>query len=223
MENIANYFAWIKECSGKLGGALRNPAGSGDLAQLEQTIGFRLPEDMCEMFRMHAGQRECGESCQGCIGAIYGLHFLTPAEVAAEWAMWADFRNGYTADELANQFDRYEEVFVPKVVAKAYSKPGWVPLFRCPGRNDYFGVDLQPEGLGKYGQVINFGRDEPKKYVAAVSLDQFFSKLLSWGSREITATGSRAEEQTENLFGRNGGALLFNRFYGLADGREPAL
>ncbi|MFI9825247.1 SMI1/KNR4 family protein [Streptomyces sp. NPDC052013] len=223
MESIEKYFAWLEQHCPDIASELHGSANSDRLDRLEEKVGFRLPEDVRGMLGMRAGQQKCSESCEECIGAIYGLYFLTPDEIAAEWDLWADFRSDYTPDELADQFDRHEEVFAPDVVAKAYSKPGWIPLFRCPGRHDYFGVDLQPGELGQYGQVINFGRDEPKKYAAAASLDQFFAKLLSWGAREIPSRTIGAHEQVMKLFDTDDGALLFNRFYDLAEGQEPAL
>jgi cell wall assembly regulator SMI1 len=215
MSATGSYFEWLAECVPHVARQLRAPAGDAELAELEARLGLPLPEQVRSLYALHDGQ----EYTAG-LGVIYGLDFLSLADVAAVWNEWREVRDDPQYDP--EDFDPYEDVFVPGVVRKAYTTPGWVPLFRLPGGTDYFGVDLNPGDAGAYGQVINFGRDEPKKYAAAADLDGFFAVVLQWGRAE-SASEPRAnvEGHVEDLFGHGG--LVFERFHARASGEQIEL
>lgn len=206
------YFQWLTAQAPETARQLRPPAGEDDLAALSQRLNARLPEQVRSLYLLHDGQEHTVR-----LGVAYGLEFLTLAEVGAAWEQWRAVREA--ADYDPDDFDPYEEVFVPGVVRKAYTTPGWVPLFRCPGREDYFGVDLNPAQAGTYGQVINFGRDEPKKYAAAADLNGFFAMLLKWARAESLGDDPvQVEGHIEDLFGHGG--LAFERLHARASGKD---
>jgi cell wall assembly regulator SMI1 len=209
------YFEWLAGCAPHVARQLRGPAGDADIVALQARLGLPLPAQVLSLYGAHDGQ----ERTVG-LGAVYGLEFLSVNEVGDAWNEWRLVRDDPQYDP--NDFDPYEQVFVPGVVRKAYTTPGWVPLFRLPGGNDYFGVDLNPAESGAYGQVINFGGDEPKKYAAAVGLEPFFATLWQWGRAESAGGNAAAVEgHVEDLFGHGG--LVFERFHALASGRQISL
>jgi len=64
----------------------------------------------------------------------------------------------------------------PKAIQKAYAHPSWILLVRDWGENNIT-VDLAPGQMGKWGQVIIFGRDYDCKYVVAWSWSHFMAVL----------------------------------------------
>ncbi|KAF2404582.1 cell wall assembly and cell proliferation coordinating protein [Trichodelitschia bisporula] len=73
----------------------------------------------------------------------------------------------------------------PNTVQKAYAHPAWIPLARDWGGN-LIAVDLAPGPMGKWGQIILFGRDYDTKFVVARSWSAFLASLaddLTSGSK----------------------------------------
>jgi cell wall assembly regulator SMI1 len=209
------YFRWLAAHAPEVAGQLRPPADEADLAELSRLVGAQLPDEVRALYLLYDGQLDTV-----CLGVGYGLEFLTLQQVREEWQTWHAVRDAPDYDP--DDFDRYEKVFVPGVVRKAYTTPGWVPLFRVPGRADYIGVDLNPAENGIYGQVINFGRDEPKKYAAATSLDGFFASMLAWAEAESAGADPEAVQgHIEDLFGYGG--LALERFHAQASGEDVEL
>jgi len=62
----------------------------------------------------------------------------------------------------------------PKAIQKAYAHPSWISLARDWGGNN-IAIDLAPGPMGKWGQVILFGRDYDCKYVIARSWAHFLA------------------------------------------------
>jgi cell wall assembly regulator SMI1 len=206
------YFEWLASCAPEVAGQLRPPTSEEELTALSQRLGSPLPAQMRALYLLHDGQVDTVR-----LGVVYGLEFLSLKQVGEVWEEWRAVREDPAYDP--DDFDPYEDVFVPGVVHKAYTRAGWVPLFRCPGREDFFGVDLAPAENGTYGQVINFGRDEPKKYAAASGLEGFFAMLLEWAEAESAGADRAAvQEHIEDLFGHGG--LVFERFHAHASS-EP--
>lgn len=64
----------------------------------------------------------------------------------------------------------------PNAVQKAYAHPSWIPLARDWGGN-CIAVDLAPGPVGKWGQIIIFGRDYDCKFVIARSWGDFLARV----------------------------------------------
>lgn len=75
-------------------------------------------------------------------------------------------------DELLDR----QESQPPNAVQKAYAHAGWIPLARDWGGN-CIAVDLAPGPLGKWGQIIIFGRDYDCKFVIARSWAHFLAAV----------------------------------------------
>lgn len=80
----------------------------------------------------------------------------------AEWRIWKGLE-----EEYANEGDHYS---VPAGwIKERYIDRYWLPISKDWGGN-HLGLDLDPDEMGRWGQVINFGRDEEVKYVIARTL-----------------------------------------------------
>lgn len=64
----------------------------------------------------------------------------------------------------------------PNAVQKAYAHPSWIPMARDWGGN-CIAIDLSPGPMGKWGQVILFGRDYDTKFVIARSWAVFLASV----------------------------------------------
>lgn len=91
--------------------------------------------------------------------------------------------NGLWREELMGKQDSVP----PNSVQKAYAHRSWIPMARDWGGN-CLAVDLAPGPMGKWGQVILFGRDYDCKFVVARSWGAFLAILaddLTSGSDKV--------------------------------------
>jgi len=154
-----NYVDWLAEHAPDAFENLAPPATDQQLADLEKSVGQRLPEELSALLRLSNGQKDLARCC-----ALPGLVFLSAEHIANQWQKWEDFRSGETAEGL-EALDDYARALDPGV-RDVYTHPGWLPLLKDGARADFVGLDLAPIDDGVVGQIINFGRDEDKHFVA---------------------------------------------------------
>lgn len=140
------------------------PATAESLNALQHGIGRALPQPVCEWLLCCDGQEiESYASCSD--GLFFGLPFLGSDAILREWRFW---RHVDKDDRTVNNpdFQKRMASCPPGWVRKRYSCPDWIPLI-SDGLGNYIGVDLSPDpnGEGKPGQVILFGRDFDTKMV----------------------------------------------------------
>jgi cell wall assembly regulator SMI1 len=185
---------------------LVGPAPSERIADLEQALGQKLPEALTALLACNDGQREEQP------GVLFGLRFLSCRGIEAAWREWAEVRASLAEDAS----DLCGRSLTPGVHPD-YSRAGWIPVFADCGRPDYFGVDLDPAEDGHVGQVINFGRNEDDKYVAARNLEGFLASLLAWCKQHTK--GKDAPGWVAEVEGND--CVLFNHFHRLAEKPAP--
>ncbi len=81
-----------------------------------------------------------------------------------------------------------------RAIQKAYAHAGWIPLARDWGGNN-LAVDLAPGPVGKWGQVIIFGRDYDCKYVVARSWAAFLAMVAD----DMSGEKVFVDEETQEL------------------------
>lgn len=140
------------------------PAKAETLNALQHGIGRALPQAVCEWLLCCDGQEiESYASCSD--GLFFGLPFLGSDAILREWRFW---RLVDKDERTVNNPDLNKRMAScpPGWVRKRYSCPDWIPLI-SDGLGNYIGVDLSPDpnGEGKPGQVILFGRDFDTKMV----------------------------------------------------------
>ena len=172
-----------------------------DINELEHELDMTLPQDVRESLSIHDGQERGGRPT----GVILGCMLLDCEEIVQEWNQWKVVNEEYlsgskkptphyplkslnsnaasssssSSTPANNKLWRQElherqDSQPPKAIQKAYAHPSWIPLARDWGGNN-IAVDLAPGPLGKWGQIILFGRDYDCKYVIARSWSHFLS------------------------------------------------
>jgi len=150
----------------ELGKSMNAPASEVEIKAFEEKIGWSLPEDLREFYRIHNGESEE-------VGFFFGLPFLSLTGAAFEWEAWASI-----ADEGESGLDTNVSSVPDQHIKENYANRNYIPISKDFGGNN-LGVDLDPGPLGKRGQVINFGRDEEMRFVIAESLTEFLEFILA--------------------------------------------
>ena len=157
------YTSWLASHAPEAFANLAPGATDAELTALAAGIEPALPEQLVALLRLSNGQRDARGCC-----AMPGLEFLSTQRILQEWQSWADFRHGETSDGLES-LDDYSRALDPGVLDK-YTHPAWIPAFKDGWRADYIGFDMAPDTGGLVGQIINFGRDEDKHFIAFPTL-----------------------------------------------------
>lgn len=192
-EVLARIEAWHTTKVPLIHASLRPGVTDAELNALETKTGLKLPDAYRELYRWHDGQNWA-------VGSLFGLGFLPLTEVISEWQVWQDI-----IQESPDMNDEIPSQSIPSgCVQDAYVTPGWLPFLTDGGGNSV-GVDLNPGPAGVNGQVINFGRDEEKKYVLADSLDSFLREYLRrLEAGRVQVAGHERDTSSVHLLNVNG-------------------
>lgn len=191
---------WAEKNYPELWDQLGEGCTQNDINELEHELDMSLPQDVRDSLSVHDGQERGGRPT----GIIFSCMLLDCEEVVQEWKNWKivneeyltgarkqsysnkGLSNGASSSSASqaqngNRFWRQElldrqESQPPKAIQKAYAHPSWIPLARDWGGNN-IAVDLAPGPMGKWGQVILFGRDYDCKYVIARSWAHFLANV----------------------------------------------
>lgn len=212
---------WAEKNYPELWDQLGEGCTQNDINELEHELNMSLPQDVRESLSIHDGQERGGRPT----GIIFGCMLLDCEEIVQEWKNWKIVNEEYLSGakrhssfysnkglsngtsssssssqtQNGNRFWRQElldrqESQPPKAVQKAYAHPGWICLARDWGGNN-IAVDLAPGPMGKWGQVIIFGRDYDCKYVVARSWAHFLAVVAD----DITSEKVFVDEETGEL------------------------
>jgi cell wall assembly regulator SMI1 len=191
---------WCEKNYQELFDNLCEGCSQNDINELEHELDVSLPQDVRESLSIHDGQERGGRPT----GVILGCMLLDCEEIVQEWNQWKIVNEEYLTgakkptphyplkgpnngasssssshQQGPNKFWRQElldrqDSQPPKAIQKAYAHPSWIPLARDWGGNN-IAVDLAPGPMGKWGQIILFGRDYDCKYVVARSWSHFLA------------------------------------------------
>lgn len=134
--------------------------------ELENIIGQGLPQELRNVYAQNDGQSNDEVVC----GVLFGLEFLSLAEMKRVWRDWYDLAQ--SMPELAKEPGTSHP---PSAILAEYINIHRIP-FASDGSGNHLGIDLQPGLQGRIGQVINYGADEKRKFVVAPS----FKSFLAW-------------------------------------------
>lgn len=191
---------WVERNYEELFDQLCEGCTQNDVNELEHELDCTLPMEVRESLAVHDGQERGGTPT----GILFGCMLLDCEEIVQEWKNWRVVNEEYLsgATQIQPQFpikalggassssaapsqqnsnplwrqdllDRQESQ-PPKAIQKAYAHPSWIPLARDWGGNN-IAIDLAPGPMGKWGQVIIFGRDYDCKYVISRSWATFLA------------------------------------------------
>ena len=211
---------WAEDKYPELFDQLSEGCTQNDVNELEHELDCSLPLEIRESLQIHDGQERGGRPT----GIIFGCMLLDCEEIVQEWKNWrvvneeyltapANYRAQFppkvfagasssaahfsqpTANPLWRQelLDKQDSQ-PPRAVQKAYAHPGWIPLARDWGGNN-IAVDLAPGPVGKWGQIIIFGRDYDCKYVIARSWAAFLATVAD----DMSSEKVFVDEETQEL------------------------
>lgn len=153
---------WLEREYPELGDTLNYGILPQDLAQIEMSFGFSLPQPVRESYLCVDGQEP--ESSAGCAeGLFFGLTLLPLEDVLEEWRFWREVDDDPATGANAALRELMDSI-PAGWVRKEYSCRGWIPLIADKAGN-YLGIDMNPGEGGAVGQVIVFGRDFDTKVV----------------------------------------------------------
>lgn len=212
--------AWAEQNYEELWDQLSEGATQNDVNDLEHELDCQLPLEVRESLMIHDGQERGGRPT----GIIFGCMLLDCEEIVQEWKNWKVVNEEYLSRPNSRQsLPIYPKAFAgsssspapsnqppnplwrqelldrqdsqpPRAIQRAYAHPSWIPLARDWGGNN-IAVDLAPGPVGKWGQVIIFGRDYDCKYVIARSWAAFLATVAD----DISTEKVFVDEETSEL------------------------
>ncbi|RMZ89928.1 hypothetical protein DV736_g2854, partial [Chaetothyriales sp. CBS 134916] len=203
VEETAKMERWVEKNYPELLDSLGEGCSRNDVNELEHELDVTLPQDVRESLGIHDGQERGGRPTGiifGCMlldceeivqewnqWKVVNMEYLSTAPQPRAHYPLKSLNGGPSTSSTANHqspgaanklwrqdlLDRQDSQ-PPKAVQRAYAHPGWIPLARDWGGNN-LAVDLAPGPMGKWGQIIIFGRDYDCKYVVARSWSHFLA------------------------------------------------
>ena len=170
---------------------VRPAAAIADIDGAEQTIGRSLPADLAGLYQLSDGQTDYYDLTHGAhaetvrehgrwVCALFGdgWSFDPLSKLAEGWIAWKEVRDGYTPEQLADDFDSAVEVRGEDPVMSVYTSPDWVG-FATDGGGNQLAVDLAPRPGGTVGQVIVIGSDEDLRRVVAPGIVELLERCTA--------------------------------------------
>ncbi|MEH0937683.1 SMI1/KNR4 family protein [Micromonospora psammae] len=130
-----------------------------EILAVEEQLGVRLPEDLRALYRtIHDDGQESG---------LLGRFSPASLEQVVRWYHEGD-PGSYGWDDGLFEDDPVVFETHPFGHVRRLSRDDWWVTFASDHAGNFAAVDLDPAGLGSYGQVLTFGRDVwgPIQYVA---------------------------------------------------------
>jgi cell wall assembly regulator SMI1 len=158
-------------------GPLADGASEDDIARLEQTLGFRLPEDVRQSYAIHDGTGG---------RALYTSTGLSDLErIADNWTMMRELLEG-------GEFDDSDPDLKPKgPIRVRWWNLKWVPITDNASGN-YLCLDLDPAEGGSSGQLIDRDHERGPTKVIATGLREYLGRFaddLEAGRLQFGRTG----------------------------------
>ena len=214
--------AWAESNYEELWDQLSEGATQNDVNDLEHELDCQLPLEVRESLMIHDGQERGGRPTGiifGCMlldceeivqewknWKVVNEEYLSrpnsrqslpayPKAYAGSSSSAPAASNNQPPNPLWRQelLDRQDSQ-PPRAIQRAYAHSSWIPLARDWGGNN-IAVDLAPGPVGKWGQVILFGRDYDCKYVIARSWASFLATVAD----DLSTEKVFVDEETQEL------------------------
>ncbi len=173
------YKKWLKKVSPQQFELLNTGADLAQMNLLKKHFAFPLPEEFIQLYSFNNGQKDFPYK-----GSVFmSMTFLDIPNLIAQYDFWKELSTQeLNVGETFGDYYSYEKEggtsYPVKAIKIKYINLKWIPIWHDGGGN-HIGIDLDPDEKGIYGQVINFGRDQRKKFVIANSLSLFFKLINS--------------------------------------------
>lgn len=196
---------WLQAHAPEVPPTLRPGASKMQIAAFEQATELALPEDVRESLLIHDGQEESHP------GAIVGEPFDPLQKIESTLGYYRQLCEEYEQSDASCGLDIDCTSYPVDAIRCRHFNWKWIAMGDWDG--NCYGIDLDPGPNGVSGQVINFGRDEEKKYVLAMSWAHFLEDVadeLEAGNLAI-ARDAQGEVTSFGRPGKDDQALF--RFY----------
>jgi cell wall assembly regulator SMI1 len=192
--------AWLGEHLPILKLSLRPGISQTDLKRFEKSVGRSLPDDVRASWMIHDGQRPVPylpdapefnvEDYDDLLtkGIVFGSEVLplldekdclASSPSLGHWKFWSEMVEASERGEddgMLAEFSEESTSFPEGAIQRRHACRAWMPLVEMNDSN-HIGIDLDPGPSGGVGQVINFGRDQERKYVLARSWAHFLEDV----------------------------------------------
>jgi len=144
-------------------------ASEADFAELEQTLGYALPEEFKELYRVANGETD--------IGAVFaGEEWLSIERIIDEYDIWqALHADGSFQNDDGSDFGCQPED--AGIKPDFWWNPKWIPL-TADGSGNSKMIDLDPAEQGRVGQIIQMWHDDAAREKEAASLREFLQNYV---------------------------------------------
>lgn len=213
---------WAEENYEELYDQLSEGCTQNDVNELEHELDCSLPMEVRESLQVHDGQERGGRptgiifgcmllDCEEIVQEWKNWRVVNEEYLTSPPTNQTQFPpkafGGASSSSAANPISQQatnpfwrqdlldrQDSQPPRAIQKAYAHPGWIPLARDWGGNN-LAVDLAPGPVGKWGQIIIFGRDYDCKYVVARSWAAFLATVAD----DMSGEKVFVDEETQEL------------------------
>lgn len=143
-------------------------AAETDFARLEAVLGYALPEEFKELYRVADGE-------SGTAGVLASEEWLSIERIIEEYGVWKTLLDdGMFADD-GMPYDCEPEDAAIK--GDLWWNPKWIPLTADGGGNGKM-IDMDPTEHGTAGQIIQMWHDDAAREKEANSLREFLQNYV---------------------------------------------
>ena len=147
--------------------ALNAGAAEADFARLEAVLGYALPEEFKELYRVADGE-------SGTAGVLADEEWLSIERIIEEYGVWKNLLDdGMFADDDGTPYDCEPENTAIK--GDLWWNPKWIPLTADACGNGKM-IDMDPTEHGTAGQIIQMWHDDAVRSKEADSLRGFLTQ-----------------------------------------------
>ncbi len=145
-------------------------ASEADFAELEQTLGYALPEEFKELYRVANGEAD------DIYGVFAGDEWLSIERIIDEYDIWqALHADGSFQNDDGSDFGCQPED--AGIKPDFWWNPKWIPL-TADGSGNGKMIDLDPAEQGRVGQIIQMWHDDAAREKEAASLREFLQNYV---------------------------------------------
>ena len=167
--------SWLNEHAPEAARSIGPPVDENEIATAEAVLGFGLPDELKDFYRLVGLKRDATELPSICPGVDpdmdYSFYILTVEEMLNEWKGMKELLE-------AGDFDPpdCEPEHTDAGVAEVWWSTKWVP-FAADGGGDCFVIDLGPVEGGAVGQLVTHSHETGEHYILAKSLTDYLSGI----------------------------------------------
>ena len=143
-------------------------ASEADFAELEQTLGYALPEEFKELYRVANGETDID-------GVFAGEEWLSIDRIIDEYNIWQElYQNGTSQEDDGTPYGCEPEAGIKP---DFWWNPKWISL-TADGSGNSKMIDLDPSEQGTAGQIIQMWHDDAAREKVADSLREFLQNYV---------------------------------------------